>query len=155
MKKWIRYLLILAAIPMMSFGGFGGEDVGRLSPAQVVLLRQRDQVMLRTDTKELGIGEDVEKAIRNMKDTSQHRIFLDTADYLLIEPGAEMWIDQLQEYLRPSCNICYIVGEVDPEQAGQFLQRHKPMLTLTEYKAGNHRLPCLTVEKGRMQLEQS
>ena len=153
MRKWISYLLLLAAIPVLSFGGFGGEDVGKLSPAQVVLLRHGDHVMLLTDTKELGIGEDVAKAVMNMKQTSPSEVFLDTAEYLLVEPGAEEWLPQLQEYLRPSCNVCYATGDVDLEQAGRFLQRHEPQLTLTDYEAGDHGLPFLTVKEGRMKLE--
>ena len=154
MKKWISYVLILAAIPALSFGGFGGKDVGKLSPVQVVLLSQKDHVTLLTDTKELGIGENVTKAIRNMKEVSQHEVFLDTADYLLVEPGTEKWIPQLQEYLRPSCNVCYVTGDADPKQAGQFLQLHEPMFTLTDYEAGDRGLPCLSVKEGRMKLEQ-
>ena len=153
MKKWIGYTLILAMIPILSFGGLGGQDVGKLSPAQVVLVRNSEQVVLLTDTKEQGTGEDVASAVMNMKQTSSSEVFLDTADYLLIEPGAQVWITQLQEYLRPSCNICYVTGDADPEQAGRFLQLHEPSLTLADYAAGNRCLQCLSIKEGRMQLE--
>ena len=153
MRKWIGYTLILAMIPILSFGGFGGQDVGKLSPVQVVLVRNSEQVVLLTDTKEQGTGEDVASAVINMKQTSAAEVFLDTADYLLIEPGAQVWITQLQEYLRPSCNICYVTGDADPEQAGLFLQLHEPSLTLADYEAGDHNLSCLSIKEGRMQLE--
>lgn len=153
MKKWIGYTLTFVMIPILSFGGFGGQDVGKLSPVQVVLVRNSEQVMLLTDTKEQGIGEDVTSAVMNMKQTSSSEVFLDTADYLLIEPSAQVWITQLQEYLRPSCNVCYVTGGADLEQAGLFLQLHEPSLTLADYAAGNHRLERLTINEGRMQLE--
>ena len=64
MKKWLFYVLVLAGIPVLSFGGFGGEDVGKLSPVQVIaVLSEEEQVQLLTDTGELGMGKDVRQAI--------------------------------------------------------------------------------------------
>ena len=155
MRKWILYALILAAIPILSFGGLGGKDVGKLRPVQVVAIRNRDNgVELQTDTEDLGVGEDVFGAVKDMNDTSPANVFLDTADYLLIEPGAEIWLSQLQPYLRPSCSLCYVTGEVELPQAGQYLQLHEPALTLTQYEAGKRNLPKLISDEGRMKLVQ-
>lgn len=155
MRKWILCALILAAIPVLSFGGLGGEDVGKLRPVQVVEIRNRDNgVQLQTDTEDLGMGEDVYQAVKHMKETSPARVYLDTADYLLIEPGAEIWLPQLQEYLRPSCCLCYIAGEVDLPAAAQYLQLHEPKLTLTHYEAGKRNLPKLIFNEGSMKLVQ-
>ena len=153
MKKWLFCVLVLATIPVLSFGGFGGEDVGKLSPAQVVaVMAEDDRVQVLTDTGELGIGEDIRKAIGNMNETAPARVFLDTADYLLIKPGAEPWLPELQQYLRPSCNLCYVTAEVDLKQAGEYLQIHEPKLTMTQYKAGERRLPYLISDEGRLKL---
>ena len=153
MKKWLIYGLLLAAIPVLSFGGLGGEDVGKLQPVQVVLLQnQDDEVRLMTDTEDLGRGEDVSQALLYMKETAPGRVFLDTADYLLVEPGAEIWLPQLQEYLRPSCSVCYVTDEVDLQQAGQYLQLHEPKLTISQYEAGERGLPYLISNEGRMKL---
>lgn len=153
MKKWIFCALVLAVIPVLSFGGLGGEDIGKLQPVQVVAVSNRgENVQLLTDTADLGCGRNVDQAVANMKETSSYSIFLDTAEYLLVETGAEIWLSQLQEYLRPSCNICLVTGEVDPEQAGAFLQLHEPGFTMTHYEAGEGRLPYLIFEEGRMKL---
>lgn len=155
MKKWLHWVLLLAVIPILSFGGLGGEDVGKLRPVQVVEIRKRNNgVQLQTDTQDLGVGADVIQAVKYMKDISPARVFLDTADYLLIEPGAEIWLSQLQEYLRPSCCLCYITGEVDLYEAGQYLQLHAPKLTLTHYEAGKRNLPELISKEGSMKLVQ-
>jgi hypothetical protein len=79
-------------------------------------------------------------------------VFLDTAEYLLVEPGAEIWLPQLQQYLRPSCNICYVTADMDLKLAGKYLQNHGPKLTLAKYEAGERRLPYLITEEGRMKL---
>ena len=53
MRKWIGYTLALAMIPILSFGGFGGQDVGKLSPVQVVLVRNSEQVVLLTELQKI------------------------------------------------------------------------------------------------------
>lgn len=153
MRKWIFCALVLAAIPVLSFGGFGGEDVGKLHPVQVVEVRaDNNEVQLLTDSNDLGVGKDVSQAINNMNETSHSKVFLDTADYLLVKPGAEIWLPRLYQYLRPSCNVCYVTAEVDLKQVGQYLQLHEPKLTLIQYQAGERRLPYLISDEGRMKL---
>ena len=155
MKKWLSYLLLLAAVPVLSFGGFGGHDVGELQPVQVILVRTKNgQLHLSTDTQSTGLGEDIHKAIADMNETASARVFLDTADYLLLGPGGELWLPQLREYLRPSCKLCYVTGEVDLGQVAAFLQLHEPKLTLAQYEAGERGLSCLISNEGRLQLVQ-
>lgn len=155
MKKWLFCILVLAAVPVLSYGGFGGEDVGELSPVQVVMLRSdREGVRLLTDTEAVGVGPNPRKAVENMEETTEKRVFLDTADYLLLEPGTEHWLPQLVQYLRPSCNLCYVGGELKLERAGEYLQLHQPKLTLTQYEAGKRRLAYLISDEGRLKLVQ-
>lgn len=155
MKKWLFYVLVLAGIPVLSFGGFGGEDVGKLSPVHVIaVLGEEEQVQLLTDTGELGMGKDVRQAIRNMEERAPARVFLDTADYLLLKPGAEIWLPELLEHLRPSCHLCYLTAESDLEEAGKYLQIHEPDLTLSQYEAGERELPYLISDEGRLKLVQ-
>lgn len=156
MKKWLFYALVLAAIPVLSFGRSGGQDVGKLQPVQVVMARpENGKLRLLTDTEDTGKGEDAHGAIEDMNETASARIFLDTADYLLLAEGAEQWLPQLQEYLRPSCSLCYVAGEVDVTKVGEFLQLHEPELTLTQYEAGQTTLPLLISEEGRLKLVHS
>ena len=155
MKKWMVYALMLAAIPVLSFGGFGGEDVGTLHPVQVLMVRlEKDGLCLLTDTEDTGTGKDAHQAILDMERTAPGSVLLDTADYLLLEVGTEACLEQLREQLRPSCSICYVTADVDLKQAEEFLQHHEPALTLTQYAAGEHRLPYLITEEGRLKLVQ-
>jgi hypothetical protein len=156
MKKWILYLAILAAIPVMSYGGFGGEDVGKLYPVQTVMISpEKEGVRILTDGGQLGLGKNIEGAMKNLHNTANVRIFLDTADYLLLEPGMEMWLPQLKQYLRPSCCVCHVSVSVDPAEATAYLQLHQPNLSLTQYEAGERKLPTLIYDDGRMTLVRS
>lgn len=155
MKKWLFCALVLAVVPVLSYGGFGGEDVGQLKPVQVVMLRENGEgLMLLTDTEDIGIGKNVSEAVMDMKEAAIGQVFLDTADYLLLEPGTEGWLPQLRQYLRPSCSLCYVNGEVDLKLAGEYLPHHEPKLTLIRYESGAHRLPWLESEEGRLKLVQ-
>lgn len=156
MKKWIIYLLSLAAIPVLSFGGFGGKDVGKLYPVQAVMISsEREGVRILIDGGQCGLGKDVTEALQDLQKTSAERVFLDTADYLLIEPGMEGLLSQLKQHLRPSCNVCYAAGTMDLAEAAAYLQLHQPDLTLTQYEAGERHLPTLLYNEGRMTLVQS
>jgi hypothetical protein len=153
MKKWLFVLLVLTAIPVLSFGGFGGEDVGKVRPVEVLTVCAKgSRVQLLTDTGDIGIGEDIPAAVRDLNETAQAKLLLDTVDYLLTEPGAEIWISQLQEYLRPSCYICYVTGDMDLKQVSPFLQIHEPEMTLNDYQAGERRYSHLIANEGRMKL---
>ena len=155
MKKWVIYLLSLTTIPILSFGGLGGADVGDLHPVQVVMVREeKDQLDLMTDTEDAGSRVDAHQAIQQMKDYASGKVFLDTADYVLLEAGSEIWLSQLSEYLRPSCSLCYAAGDVDLVEAGAYLKLHEPRLTLTQYQAGERHMPYLISEKGRLKLVQ-
>lgn len=156
MKKWIVYVLALAAIPVLSFGGLGGEDVGKLSPVQAVMLRsEEDGLRILTDGGQTGWGKDVTSAMEDLNETSSARVFLDTADYLLLEPGTEVWLTQLKQHLRPSCSVCFVSAPVDLTEAATYLQLHQPSLTLTQYEAGERELPTLIYNEGRMTLVRS
>ena len=156
MKKWILYLVILAAIPILSYGGFGGEDVGEFYPVQTVMISPaKEAVRILTDGGQLGEGKDINSAMENLHSTATARVFLDTADYLLLEPGMEKWLPQLKQYFRPSCCVCTVSMAVDPSEATAYLQLHQPNLTLTQYEAGEKRLPTLIYNEGRMTLVRS
>lgn len=155
MNKWLVYALTLAAIPVLSFGGFGGRDVGKLRPVQLVMVRREgDRLRLTTDTGDSGRGTDIHKAIKDMKGSADAEIFLDTADYLLLGEGTEACLPQLQEYLRPSCALCRVTGEPDPEAVVTYLQQHPPELTLTQYEAAPEELPELVAAERRNKLVQ-
>ncbi|MBQ6839873.1 MAG: hypothetical protein IJO45_04190 [Oscillospiraceae bacterium] len=156
MKKWSVYLLLLAVIPVLSFGGLGGEDVGKLCPVQAVMIRrENDGLRIITDGGQSGWGEDVSSAMEDLKKTASANVFLDTADYLLLKPGTEVWLKELKHHLRPSCSVCYASGALDLVEAAAYLQIHQPSLTLTQYEAGQRDFSTLVYQEGRMALVRS
>lgn len=153
MKKWLWYLAVLAFVTVLGRKPTSGNDIGKLQPVQVVcILRQENGVVVQTDTGDWGVGDTLWSATENMKETATKDVFLETADHLLLAPSCVELLPQIMEMLRPSCSLCLMEGEPDLEQVGQFLEFHRPELTLTQYQAGKRDLPTLKTENGRMTL---
>ena len=152
MKKWIALLLVIP----IGLGSFGGEDVGKLDPVQVVMITQeKNMLQIETDSGQKGRGSNPTAAVEDLMKTSSSKVFLDTTEYLLLEPGTEQWLLQLGDYLRPSCHICYVLEEVDLQEAGAYLKTHPSKIDLRHYEAGKRQLPTLIYNEGRMTLVQS
>ena len=76
MKRWLLYIVLFAAAIIIPVNG---TDVGKLHPVQAVSVGYQDgQVVLKTDTGEMGIGETPELALENLKQTAPAIIYLDT-----------------------------------------------------------------------------
>ena len=147
MKRWLAYtaaLILLAVFPLQ------GTDVGKLAPVEAVwLTEQNGQIYLQTDTGDVGRGEDVRSALQNMKATAYGTIFLDTADYLIVQEGKETLLQQVYDVLRPSCMVCSAAKIPDLERAVEFLAAHEPEITLRAYRVTQNSIPKLTEQEGR------
>ena len=109
-------------------------------------------VILETDTGDRGYGRDPAEALANLKDCAPGVLFLDTADYLVVESGCEAWIPAVSWLLRPSCKICVECGNVDLETAAVYLAIHQPEITLREWLGGERGIPQLQEREGRLEL---
>ena len=153
MKKWIFFLACFGLVAFLSGKGTGGEDVATLEPVQTVrIFTDGEEILLQTDSGAKGRGKTLDEAIRTMHETSSSRVFLDTADYLLIAPELIDLLPAMEQLLRPSCRICVVLDEPDMEQVGAYLTLHKPKYTLKDYLAGSRELPTLKITEEGMRL---
>lgn len=152
MKKIIIYSLLLGATFLSPLQG---EDVGKLLPVELIqIYKEADSVVIATDDGAGGTGATVRDAIGNLKATTAGVIFLDTADYLLVDETAAEEVTVLTEYLKPSVRVCASVGEIDLKEAAAFLKVHRPQIKLSAYDGGQN-TEVLTVENGRLILKES
>ena len=146
MKRWIIYLIVI----LLSSTSFRGTDIAKLAPVEVVWLSENDgEVYLETDTGDSGKGENVHAAYNNMKASAPGMIFLETADYLILQNGDEYLITQTYELLRPTCTICSAQRIPDLDAAVKFLSSHKSGLVLRQYRVQQGALPALEERDGR------
>lgn len=130
MKRKMAYILVIGVMLLIPAHGI---DVGRLRPVEAVQISQKEgSICIRTDTGDIGTGENLEEAYEDMKKTSSGNVFLDTAAYLIIE-GEAPEREILLQYFRPKSRICRASGEVDICKAVQYLALHRPEFCLKEY----------------------
>ena len=153
MKKWLFCLACLGVVAALSGEGLAGRDVATLEPVQTVYLAaDGGAITLQTDTGAKGSGKNLDAALENLHQTTSSIVFLDTAEYLLVDPKLTHLIMSMQHSLRPSCRICLVNGQPDVEQSGAFLKTHQPEMTMKDYLAGKSDIPTLKMTGEAMQL---
>lgn len=150
MRRSLWYMLILAialAIPQK------GLDVEDLLPVELVSVRkEQGEMVIETDTGDLGRGNDLDAAFRNLEETAIGTVYLDTADYLLITDETKENLEELKAYLKEKTWVCEHNGKSDLPQVAAYLAAHKPNITLEECDDKTV-LPKLLEEKGRIRLK--
>lgn len=147
MKRILLYIGILAALLAAPVERL---DVGKLRPVQAVwVYKENEWLVIETDTGDIGIGETVGQALKNMEDTTSGVIYLDTADYLLLSEEAEDTAIELQKVLKPKTQMCYAESEIDIKEVGRFLAAHSRLPELKEWKKGQE-LPVITTFRKRL-----
>lgn len=153
MKQWAYYVAAVVAVAALDGVAAVGDDVAKLEPVQVLYVDVQGQwVDVQTDTGAKGRGMSVEKALRDMDQTSAAEVFLDTTEFLVVSPEAQGIADELWAVLRPSCRVCVGEGELDLEKVADHLNIHQPGTTMKDLWTGERDLPRLVTGEGRMEL---
>lgn len=100
-------------------------DIAKLLPVEAMAIYKQDgMVVLKTDTDHIGIGKNISEAIENLRENAVEMIYLDTADYLLVDQDAQEEAVELRQYLRPSIQLgIYAGGNV--KQEAKYLDTHQ------------------------------
>ena len=140
MKRILLYIVLLTLTILVPVER---ADVGKLRPIETVAVcKENDQIILQTDTEDIGIGTSVVEALQNMKDTASGIIYLDTARYLLIGEGAENAAEELRQVLKDRVGLCLVSGAVKPLDATKYLRVHGNLPQMRSWKPGQN-LPVL------------
>lgn len=127
-------------------------DVAKLRPVEVIYVyRAQDQVVLQTDTGDLGIGSDALLALADMRKTSPAVIYLDTAEFLLIGEDAARDAEALRGELKDGIKVCRAVGELDLQLTARFLAVQEGLPALRSWNEDT-RLPQIYTEKERIKM---
>ena len=132
--KYLLYMVIVAvalSIPLER------QDVAKLKPVELVsVYTEGDQVVLATDTKDIGVGKTLSQAYENLELTTPGVIYLDTAQYLLISDEALPWVPELRGYLKENVALCLQEGVLDPEMAVKYLSEQANLPKLKTWEEG-------------------
>lgn len=134
MKKIILYIFIMIGTLLLPTEK---QDVANLEPIQAVWLRsENEKLILQTDTEDIGIGRTVAEALADMKLHSPGIVYLDTAEYLLVDENATTHIQELNGILRKSVHVSLWNGEGELVEAARYMQSHKSGMELGDWAQG-------------------
>ena len=102
MKRWLIGGVMIIALALLNGENRTGTDIAELEPAQVLWVDEAGAVEVRTDMGQMGRGRNLDEAVRDMEQTATGRVFLETAEYLLVTPGGATRLDELCRLLRPT-----------------------------------------------------
>lgn len=147
-------VMLAAALAAAGMGNlFQSIDIGKLEPVRLVYIQQESgKLVIATDTGEMGMGDGFEEALAALKESASAEVFLDTADFLLLDDGCIGVLGETYDILRPGSKVCVADGSVDIEAAGDFLSFHRPGVTLAQCRSGEKEIPVLRTRGGRMEL---
>lgn len=129
----MRILLYIVILALLTLAPVERLDVAKLEPVQTVAIRVADgQVVLETDTKNKGQGQNLQAAIDDLEENTPAVIYLDTAQYLLIAEDAADYAQELKEHLHPSVKVSLWDGKGSVELAAQFLGIRSDLPTLRQ-----------------------
>lgn len=149
MKRVFIYIILLVAVLLIPAQRM---DIAGLRPVQTVsVTRSAEGICILTDTDDMGQGSDVRSALEDLKATSPGYIYLDTADYLLVQEAVQEEALELKEYMSKAVRVYRVVGQPDLKKVSEFLQIHAGGLKLKQWNEGTE-LPVLDGTQERMRL---
>lgn len=134
----MRVLLYILILGLMFFAPVERVDVAQLLPIEAVAMyMDGNLVVLETDTQNIGRGENAASALKNLKDVTPAVVYLDTAQYLLVDKEAEAYIDELREHLKSSVDVTVCDARGKVKEMAEFVSVHGECIPLKDWKTKN------------------
>lgn len=148
-----RGILLMIAVVLLVSSGIG-VPLETLKPVEVLYLFQEgEELVLCTDTGDVGRGRNPRQAVENLKATTSGNLFLDTADQLVLTEDTAWAMDDLWDFLRPATEVCMTLDSIDPETVAPYLTAHSPGVTILDVKTRESALPILRMTEERYWFE--
>ena len=136
MKKWLYPAVFLAAA-ILSRLPHPAVDIARLDPVRAIYLyMDGDAMTIETDSGDSGSGPDLEGAYAALRANAHREIFLDTAEFLILDPDVPI-TEAFYELLRPTTRVVFSNEKPDLETISDYLTIHPPEITLAKLRAIN------------------
>ena len=132
-----RVLYVALLVPLF-FVPLNRVNIANLLPVEAVAIyMDGDQVVLETDTGDIGTGATAEKALADLKENTPAVVYLDTAVYLLVAPEAAAWVEELYPHLKPSVKVCVCQAAGQVKTMVEYLEIRKDLPSLKYWKNKN------------------
>ena len=135
MKKWLFLTAVLIAVAILSRRSHPARDVAKLEPIQTIYVYiDGAELSIETDTGAKGSGATLTEAAASMKAYASAELFLDTAEFLLLDPAIPI-TEEIHTLLRPTCGVTFTTAPPDLQATADYLTIHQPSVTLLELRA--------------------
>lgn len=135
MKKWLYVAAAVLAAGILTRLPHPAKDISELEPVRTVYVYEASgMVHIETDTGARGSGRTLAHAAEAMHARAEGTIFLETAEFLLLDPDVEVTAEFFV-ILRPSCNVFYTGLRPDLEASAQYLSVHPPKIRLRDLRS--------------------
>ena len=130
----MRKILAITILALCFLAPVQRLDVAKLRPVQTVAVyRQGWQIVLETDAGDKGVGTIVKQALENLKENALKVIYLDTAEYLLVQEDAQDQVEHLRSVMNKKVKVGpYGGGDIAEET--DFWEVHGELPKLEEWK---------------------
>ena len=134
MKKWLFQPGLLVACLLLRLP-HPARDIARLEPVRAVYLyMEQGLTTLETDTGTTGTGPDLQSAYADLKNNADREIFLDTAQFLILDPHVPI-TEPIFEIFRPDCKVVITNARPDLKKSADYLSQHPPKQNLAQIRA--------------------
>lgn len=149
MIRWMLYVAILIALFLIPLKQ---ADVAKLQPVQTVCVYYNEtDYVIKTDTGAEGRGVGIIEALADLVETTPAVVYLDTADFVLLSPNAQVAIEQLRGVLKDSVELYFYEGEPDLKEVSKYLEIHGKGTVLKMWKNGV-KVPVLECQNSRIKV---
>lgn len=146
MKKFLFFALALVLLGLTGYMPFGGTDVGKLHPVEALFVGvSEDTINIITDTGVTGTGSTLEEAIADLHMRATGKVFLETANYLLLSPQVQLDAAAFWDFLRPACQIYRCSSAEGLHNVAKYLESHPSQITLLRWRTGAEDIPKLEI----------
>ena len=104
-------------------------NVSDLLPIEAVSMYVEDEnVVIETDTGNVGVGKTVSEAVENLVDSTAAIVYLDTVKYLIVSTDARSFAAELKNKLKYSTDV--YVGDITDSTKNTlaYLKAHNKLL---------------------------
>jgi len=162
MIKKLVFLVILAGV-LRTTGllPFRSSDVAQLVPVQALVISQSGKNVVLDGGQCRGIGTDWDSAWKDLQNSAEGHVFLQTADHVILCGEAIGLLRQVVDSgaFRPAASVCVCPdGVPSADEAAKYLQAHRGGVTLQQVQAlrlreGTLTLPRLRQTEGGLRLD--
>ena len=154
MKKVLLLIIAIIIAGMAELLPFGGTDIAKLHPVEVVLITNRGgAVYVEADTGIFGSGENMQLALSDLILSASGSVFLETANYVLIDERYPGLLKEIGDYFRPACQLYYYAGEGKLNNIGKYLETHPSTASVLTYRQGGSKISHILIDGEEYRIE--